>query len=347
MRLKSIVTYFASGALAFIAAHASAQPLATVNVGMTGTTTDVGLYVADKKGFFRAEGLDAKLNIFDSAARMITLFASGALDVGGGGPSAGLYNAVARGVDIRIVADKNQTVPGRGAQFVVIRKDLVDSGRYRTLADLKGMKIVSPAPGGASTTTLDKVFEAAGITVNDVERVFMPLPQQVAAFANKAVDGALMAEPMVSEVVKLGVGARVLADDIVYPNHQVAVVLYGGHFAKKTDAATRFMRAYLRGVRAYADAIVDARFAGAAGDDIVSIIAEYSHLKNPELIRSITPAALNPDGTLHMPSLREDIEIFRRQGLIEGKVSVEQVVDSSFAEAAVKALGPYRHPLAK
>ncbi len=333
--------------LVFTLGGACAQPLTPVNAGMTGTTTDVGLYVADKKGFFRAEGLDVKLSIFDSAARMITLFASGALDVGGGGPSAGLYNAVARGVDIRIVADKNQTVPGRGAQFVVVRKDLVESGRYRTLADLRGMKIVSPAPGGSSTTTLDKVFEKAGITVNDVERVFMPLPQQVPALANKAVDAALMAEPMVSEVVKLGVGARVLADDAVYPDHQVAVVLYSGQFARKTDVARRFMRAYLRGVRAYADAIVDNKFVGPAGDEIVSIIAEYSHIKDADLIRSITPAALHPDGTLHLPSLREDLGIFRKQGLIEGEVTVEQAVDASFAEAAAKDLGPYKHPSAK
>lgn len=326
---------------------AAAQPLTPVNVGMTGTTTDVGLYVADKKGYFRDEGIDARLNIFDSAARMITLFASGALDVGGGGPSAGLYNAVARGVDIRIVADKNQTVPGRGAQFVIVRKDLVDSGRYKMLADLRGMKIVSPAPGGSSTTTLDKVFAAAGISVDDVERVFMPLPQQPAAFANKAVDAALMAEPMASEVVKLGIGVRVLADDQVYPNHQVAVVLYAGQFARKRDVAQRFMRAYLRGVRAYTDAIVDAKFTGAAGEDIVGIIAEYSHLKNADTIRSIIPAALHPDGALHLPSLREDIEIFRRQGLIEGNVTIEQTVDASFAEAAAKDLGPYRHPSTK
>jgi NitT/TauT family transport system substrate-binding protein len=226
----------------------------------------------------------------------------------------------------------------------VVRKDLVDSGRYKALPDLKGMKIVSPAPGGSSTTTLDKVFEKAGITVNDVERVFMPVPQQVAAFANKAVDAALMAEPLVSELVKLGIGVRVLHDDAVYPNHQVAVVLYGGHFAKKTDEARRFMRAYLRGVRAYTDGIVDAKFSGPAGDEMVAIIAEYSHLKNADLIRSIIPAALDPNGALHMPSLREDLGIFRKQGLIEGAVTVEKAVDSSFAEWAAKELGPYKHP---
>ena len=155
---------------------------------------------------------------------------------------------------------------------------------------------------------------------------------------------ALMAEPLVSEVVKLGIGVRVLNDDAVYPNHQVAVVLYGGHFAKKTDVARRFMRAYLRGVRAYTDGVVDAKFTGPAGDEMVAIIAEYSHLKNAALIRSIIPAALHPDGALHMPSLREDLEIFRKQGLIEGAVTVEQAVDASFAEWAAKELGPYSGP---
>ena len=318
-----------------------AQPLTPVTIGITGTTTDVGLYAADKKGYFKEEGIDARLVMFDSAAKMITLFASGELDVGGGGPSAGLYNAVARGVDIRIVADKNQTVPGRGAQFVIIRKDLVDSGRYKTIKDLKGLKIVSPAPGGSSTTTLNTVFEAAGITSDDVERVFLPLPQQVAAFANKAVDGALMAEPMVSELVRRGIGVRVLADEEVYPSHQVAALFYGGAFAKKTDLATRFMRAYLRGVRAYADGTPGGKYTGPMGEEMINIIAEYSHLKDPNVIRSITPIGLHADGTLHMPSLREDLEIFRKEGLIEGKVNVEQAVDTSFAQAASKSLGPY------
>ena len=99
--------FFAVAMSLAVLSAATAQPLTPVTVGMTGTTTDVGLYVAHKKGFFSDEKLDVKLTIFDSAARMITLFASGALDVGGGGPSAGLYNAVARGVDILVAT------PGR------------------------------------------------------------------------------------------------------------------------------------------------------------------------------------------------------------------------------------------
>jgi NitT/TauT family transport system substrate-binding protein len=44
-------------------------------------------------------------------------------------------------------------------------------------------------------------------------------------------------------------------------------------------------------------------------------------------------------------SLRKDLDFFRELGLIEKKdVSVDGVVDASFARAAVAKLGPYRAP---
>src|SRR3954466_15793480 len=72
-------------------AFAQAQPI-PVSVGITNSATDVGLLIADRRGYFRDEGLDVTLQVFDSAARMIAPFASGDLDVGSGAASAGLYN---------------------------------------------------------------------------------------------------------------------------------------------------------------------------------------------------------------------------------------------------------------
>ena len=46
-----------------------------------------------------------------------------------------------------------------------------------------------------------------------------------------------------------------------------------------------------------------------------------------------------------MASLRKDLEFFRELGLIEKKdIGVDNVVDASFAKAAVAKLGPYRPP---
>jgi len=328
--------------LAAIVTSASAQNV-RVNVGIANSATDAALFVADKKGHFKAEGLEVNFIAFDSGARMIAPFASGDLDVGAGGPSAGLYNAVARGIDIRIVADKSSTPPGRPINFLLVRRDHVESGRYKTLADLKGMKVAGAAPGGAATTTLDKLLEKAGLRIADVERVYLGFPQQAIALENKAVDAALPTEPAASEAVKRGSAVRIIGDDEIYPGHQLAAIFYAGQFiTKKPEAAQRFMRAYIRGARDYADAIVDGKLSGPKGEEMIAILTASSQIKDPELYRAITAANIDPDGKLGIESLKEDLAIFTKEGLIEGKVDINKVIDTSFAEAAVKELGPYR-----
>ena len=82
-----------------------AADLARVSVGITNSASDVSLFVAHKRGYFREEGLDVVFVSFPSAARMIAPMATGDLDVATGALSAALFNAVARGIDVRIVAD--------------------------------------------------------------------------------------------------------------------------------------------------------------------------------------------------------------------------------------------------
>ena len=61
----------------------------------------------------------------------------------------------------------------------------------------------------------------------------------------------------------------------------------------------------------------------------------------PAVWRSFILSYCGPDGTLDVPSLREDLEIYRKIGLIEVPVTIEQIIDTSFAQWAVKELGPY------
>src|SRR5438477_1898383 len=242
---------------ALLSSALSAADLVNVRVGIVNASSDVGFFIADKKGYFREEGISVSFTEFDSGARMVAPLGTGQLDVGAGSVSAGLYNAVARGIDIKIVADKGSTPPGYGFQPLLVRKDLVDSGRYKTLKDLKGMKIAGSAPGSASTSTLNEALKQGGLKYADVERVFMGFPQHVLALQNKAVDAAMTTEPSATRAVQSGAAVRVMGDDQIYPNHQLAVVLYSGEFAARTDVARRFMRAYLKGVRDYNDALKD------------------------------------------------------------------------------------------
>ena len=72
---------------------------------------------------------------------MIAPLGVGDLDVGGGGPSAGLYNAAERKVNVKVVADKGSMPPGYGYFSMLVRKDLVTSGKVKTIADFKGLKV--------------------------------------------------------------------------------------------------------------------------------------------------------------------------------------------------------------
>ncbi len=62
----------------------------------------------------RPKGIDVEFTSFDSAAKMIAPLGTGQLEVGAGSPTAGFYNAVARGLDVRMVADKGSMPPGYG-----------------------------------------------------------------------------------------------------------------------------------------------------------------------------------------------------------------------------------------
>ena len=63
------------------------------------------------------------------------------------------------------------------------------------------------------------------------------------------------------------------------------------------------------------------------------------------MFRRMVPSWVNPNGEVNAASLRKDLDFFRELGLIEKKdISVDAVLDSSFAKAAVARLGPYRSP---
>ncbi len=322
-------------------AHA-AEPV-SVRVGIAQASSDVGLYIADKKGYFKQEGITVTFTPFDSAAKMVAPLGAGQLDVGAGSASAGLYNAVARGIDIKIVADKGSTPPGYGFQPLLVRKDLVDSGRFKTLKDLKGMKVAGSAAGSASTSTLNEALKKAGLKYDDVERVFMAFPQHVLALQNKAVDASMTTEPSATRAIQSGAAVRIMGDDEIYPYHQLAVILYSGEFIKKNpDAARRFMRAYIRAVRDYNDALANGKLAGPNADEVISILTEYTKIKDPAVFRAIHTQGCNPDGNVNVASLKNDLAFYKEHGDVTANVTVEQVVDHSFAEAAVKDLGPYK-----
>ena len=322
-----------------LASRAQTPPLAPVTIATTLTLTDLNLLIARSRGYFRDEGIDANIISVDSAARVLPSLAVGDVDVAAGAPTAAFYNLVARGVGVRIVADKNATPPGRHSQTLVVRKALVDSGRVKTISDIKGLRVATAALGSTSMGTFERLYARTGLKPNDFEHVVLNVPQQITALQNGAIDAGFPTEPIATMAVRQGIAVRIITDDVLYPYHQIATLIYSPKFRlERAGQAAAFMRAYLRGTRALNASIIDGRLAGKDAEEFLSLVVEHTPLKDRELARALVLANCRDDGMPHMPSLKEDLEIFRREKLLEGQVEIEDAVDLSFVTAANRDL---------
>jgi NitT/TauT family transport system substrate-binding protein len=320
----------------------AAQTADPVKIGLISSLTMTPFYLADTLGYFHDEGLTVQFVNFDSAAQMVAPLAAGQLDVGAGAVSAGLYNAVGRGLAVRAVADLGSDPPGYGFQKLIIRTDLVKSGRYKTIKDLKGLTLAITAPGISTSSLVDEMLKRAGLTMADIKLQYLGNPDQVAALRNGSIDGSFMPEPNATIAAKSGIATIEYADDAYYPNQEIAVVLYGTAMLKSRDTGVKVMRAFLRAARAYNDSLRDGKVTGPRADAIMKVFATESKVTDRSILDAVTPNGVSPNGKLILASMKKDLAFFAQAGLLESKTTVEDVIDASFANDAVKQLGVYK-----
>jgi NitT/TauT family transport system substrate-binding protein len=334
----------AASAAAFALGSAQAQDIRTVKVGTTNLSSDIGLFLAQKRGYFTEEGIKVELIPFDSGAKMVAPLGAGDLDVSAAAASAGLYNAVNRGLKLKIVADKGTNIAGYSYKALTVRKDLVDSGAFKSLADLKGKKVAIIANGAADESVINQALKKAGLKDDDIEKVFLPFPQQLPAYSNKAIDAAISAEPGITAMVRNNVAVRFVGLDDFYPVQQTAMLLINGKFAEDRKSVTAFLKAYLRGVRAYDATLKDGKIAGPGAEDMIKDIAEMTGIKDMTLLNQMVPVFIDPDGRVDSASIETDLAYFKSRGLVTSDITTASVVDMSFVDALKPVLGPFARP---
>src|SRR5215467_14327400 len=113
----------AAALLALCAGSPAALAGERVKVATPGIASDIGFFIADKKGYFREEGLEVELTRIDVSPQMTAPLGMGQLDVGAGTVAVNIYNAVSRHIGLRVVADKGSIRPGYGFSGLLVRKD--------------------------------------------------------------------------------------------------------------------------------------------------------------------------------------------------------------------------------
>lgn len=332
----------APSAAATVGATVAVKPLSptvTVKIGSDGSFGTSFLYIAGAKGYFADEGLEADFVPFTNTPAMTAPLSTGELDVGGGGPSAALFSAMARGIPSKIVADRNTSIPGGATMAFMVRKDVWDSGQIKDFKDLKGKTIAISGIGTSTHMFLEKALEKGGLTPQDVNEVVLSFPNMVAAFSTKAIEVAVGTEPTNARTMDQGTAVRWKAEDEVYPNHEPSILLYGAKFSQdKPEAAKRFMVAYVRAIRDYLDAFTK----NINKDQIISILTKNTDAKDPALFGKMPILGVNPDGYVDPKSISADQDWYFAKGLIQQKVDLSKVIDNQYVDYAIQRLGKYR-----
>ena len=149
-------------------ASGPAPQLTQVRFGSPLAISDAGVFLGRARGFFQAQGLDVDVLHFQSGPDLIPPMASGELQVGGGGLSIAVLNAIDRGVRIRAVADKGNSRPGFEFVQVPVRRDLLDSGEVRQLADLRGRRLGVSALRASAEAITAQVLAQGGLGIDEV-----------------------------------------------------------------------------------------------------------------------------------------------------------------------------------
>jgi len=176
-----------------------------IGAATTGTFVSYPLALADKLGFFKAEGLDAEIVTFAGGTKAVPGLMGGTADY-----NVGLYEYTIRlqPQNQYLVSIFNQILyPG----FAVgVRKPLAD--KVKTLKDLKGLKVGVTAPGSGTQTMVQYLASKEGVKLEDI--AYIPVGSggtALAALQHGEIDALSNLDPLMTAAETQGL-LTVIAD---------------------------------------------------------------------------------------------------------------------------------------
>lgn len=281
-------------------------------------------FIAEDRGVFAAHGLDVTL-LQVSPTEITLALARGEVDVTSQYLSVGLFNLIAKGASLAIVADKGHAEAGAcGDDGFVARRDMVESGVLDTTAGLRGRLIVYDQ-GSVEEYLLERVLATEGLTLADVRRAPIPESAKADALRGGYIDLVHWSEPQISTMREAGIGTLWRNTAAIAPGLQFAFVVYGKRLAlTEPELGERFMAAYLEAVGLYREGPVPAN---------VAAIVAHTSLPEETVRRACWPT-IRADGEIDV----ESVMAFQRWAVsrhyLESAVAPELFWQPRFVAAA-------------
>lgn len=284
-------------------------------------------YIAQDEGLFKQQQLDVEFVQFTNQSDTVAALTSGQVDVSSGLLAAGMFNTIAKGGDIRIVADKGYIDPNGCSNIALVaRNDLVEENGTVTADKLRGLKLAH-LRGSWLDYYAAKLLDTVGLKVNDLEIVSMPSPSVPEAMNSRQIDLAINNEPWITRLEQDKHRTILTPVHKLLPDSQTGVMLYGSALLNKnSDVGNRFMVAYLAAVRQYNQGKIDRN---------IEILSRATKL-TPALLKSMCWPTLRADGSINTASVEDFEQWSVKEKLLDQAVPQVQYWDGSFLASATQ-----------
>lgn len=321
-----------AAAAAGLAAPALAQNR-TVTVGALRFTSHAGSFVAVERGYFEEAGLDVELRFFQAAQPMAVAIASGDVDYAVTAISGGLISLADKGA-IKVIGGGLSEEPGIDGQKILASDAAFQDG-LTSPAALEGRSFGMTTAGSSFHYMGSKIAAAEGVSPG-----FRPL-QKVGAIIGALKSGQIDAWSIVPHIAKPLAGSgdvHIIGDVSDYlPDYQVTTVFTSAENARDERGLTEsFLEGYSRGVADYNAAMI-AREGGDDGvADMVDLIHNYVYTDRerdaaaPSIINGTM--RLNEGAALNVASVRDQLQWFQSEGLVDAGITLETLLDTSYVE---------------
>jgi NitT/TauT family transport system substrate-binding protein len=280
------------------------KPKVTLGVGGKPLLYYLPLTIAERKGYFKEEGLEVEINDFGGGAKSLQALIGGSVDV-----VTGAYEHTirmqAKGQDVRAVTEL-----GRFPAIVIaVKKD--KAGQVKSAADFKGLKIGVTAPGSSTALTAQYAMVKAGLKASDAAIIGVGSgASAVAAMKKGEIDVISHLDPVISKLEADG-DIQVLIDTRTEAGTRA---LFGG----SNPAATLYTK------KAFIDAnpVTTQRLVNAFVKSL-----KWLQTAKPEDVANLVPEEYHlGDKPLYLKAVQNSLESYSRDGIVQ-KSGMESVMD--------------------
>ncbi len=272
------------------------------------------LTIAERQGYFQAEGLKVEIVDFAGGAKALQAVMGGSADVVCGGFDHVVLMR-ARGQNLKAFT----LLVATPAISLGVASKL--AGRYRTPGDLKGLKIGVSAPGSSTHVFVNHLLASAGLAPDDVSIIGVGTgPGAVAAMRAGHLDALSGIEPTMTMLHDAGT-VRIVAETVSVKG---ATAVFGTPLpAGSLYAPDAFVRSNPATAQALATAMVRA--------------LKWLHQASDEEVVAVVPREyLAGDRKLYLAGLRKMRESYSKDGLYSPAAVAAQIRVLAAFEPAVR-----------